>query len=273
MEPALEPPRLHVTRWGEAGPRVIMVHGSAQGSRTGGDAHFSTQHRLAERGWRLLLPDRPGHGRTPAPGRGDDAEADGALVAELIEDGDHLVGHSFGGAVALAAAVRRTSAVRSLTVIEPAMLALAIGNGEVRKLVARLVMANLFSLSAESRIQRGFKILNIPPDIRGSSDPEELKRMGEGLKRLKIPAKGTLETELATIKAAALPFMVVSGGWSPAFEATCDAVAAAGNGRRLVIRSPHHLPQLISDEFNQKLAAFMQEAESSPSALRPARSA
>jgi pimeloyl-ACP methyl ester carboxylesterase len=257
----LDDSKLHITRWGDAGPRVVMVHGSAQGSRTGGDAHFSNQAHLAERGWRVVLPDRPGHGRTPAPGRGDDAEADGALIAELLEDGDHLVGHSFGGAVALAAAARRPTAVCSLTVIEPAMLALAIGNGDVRKLVAGLVMANLFSLSPESRMRRAFKLLNIPPDIRGGSAPEEIKRMSEGLRRLKIPTKRTIEAELATIKAEAIPFLVITGGWSPAFEATGDAVAAAGNGQRVVIPSPHHLPQLVSDEFNQVLAAFMQEAD------------
>ena len=257
----MDAPKLHVTRWGETGPRVVMVHGSAQGSRTGGEAHFSRQKRLAESGWRVVLPDRPGHGLTPAPDRGDDAEADGALVAAMIEDGDHLVGHSFGGAVALAAAVRRLPAIRSLTVIEPAMLALAIGDPNVRKLVASLVMANLFSFSAESRIKRGFKLLNIPPDIRGSSDPEELKRMGQGLRRLKIPSQRTLETELATIRAAALPFLVVTGGWSSAFEATGDAVAAAGKGQRRVIPSPHHLPQLVSDTFNHELDAFMRSAD------------
>lgn len=31
---------IHVTRWGPAGPRVVMVHGSSQGSEVGGDGHF-----------------------------------------------------------------------------------------------------------------------------------------------------------------------------------------------------------------------------------------
>ena len=117
---------MFVTRWGQQGPRVVLVHGSAQGSSVGGDRHFNAQERLAERGWQLLVPDRPGHGRSPDPGRPDDAEADGALVADLLGDGAHLVGHSFGGCVALAAAAKRPEAVRSLTIIEPAMAALAV---------------------------------------------------------------------------------------------------------------------------------------------------
>jgi pimeloyl-ACP methyl ester carboxylesterase len=35
-------------------------------------------------------------------------------VAELLHDGAHLLGHSFGGLVAVAAAARRPDAVKSL---------------------------------------------------------------------------------------------------------------------------------------------------------------
>ncbi len=73
---------LHTTQWGDAGPLVVMVHGNAQGSEVGGDRHFSRQAALVG-GWRVVVPDRPGHGRSPSPGRPDDAEADGKLVAEL----------------------------------------------------------------------------------------------------------------------------------------------------------------------------------------------
>ena len=47
---------LHVTRWGQTGTKVILVHGSAQGSKTGGDTHFATQQKLADRGWQLVVP-------------------------------------------------------------------------------------------------------------------------------------------------------------------------------------------------------------------------
>jgi pimeloyl-ACP methyl ester carboxylesterase len=56
---------------------VILVHGGAQGSEVGGERNFSPQRALAEEGWQLIVPDRPGHGRSPDPGRPDDAEADG----------------------------------------------------------------------------------------------------------------------------------------------------------------------------------------------------
>ena len=71
----------------------------------------------------------------------------------------------------------------------------------------------------------------------------------------------TLQGQLETVKRAGIRLLVVSGGWSPAFEAVCDTVASIGGGRRLVIPSPHHFPQQVSDEFNLKLADFMQASD------------
>jgi pimeloyl-ACP methyl ester carboxylesterase len=257
----VEPGPMHVTRWGESGPRVVLVHGGAQGGPRAGEINFATQKSLAERGWQLVVPDRPGHGRSPDPGRPDDAELDGALVAGLLEDGAHLVGHSFGGAVALAAAVKRPDAVRSLTVIEPAMQALAASDPAVRRFLLGLIVARFFSLSAASRAKRAMKLIGIPAEMIGPLDPQQLARMGRALGRIRIPAKATLERQLAEIKRASVPLLVVTGGWSPAFEASSDVVAALGGGRRAVAKSPHHFPQVVSDEFNPILEAFMKESE------------
>lgn len=252
---------MFVTHWGQQGPRVVLVHGSAQGSKVGGALHFKAQERLAERGWQLLVPDRPGHGLSPDPGRPDDAVADGALVADLLGDGAHLVGHSFGACVALAAAAKRPEAVRSLTIIEPAMAAMAANKPVVLGFIFRIVSILLFSRSPESRIQRFVKLVNIPPDIRGGSDAEELHRMGIAIKQLKLPSKGDLLRQWEVVKNAGIPVWVVSGGWNPAFEAISDEAARVANGKRSVIRSEHHFPQQVSDQFNTELAAFMKESD------------
>jgi pimeloyl-ACP methyl ester carboxylesterase len=239
---------MHLTRWGRSGPAVVMVHGSAQGSQIGGDLHFSHQRQLGEHGWQVIVPDRPGHGRSLDPGRPDDAPADGALVADLIArtpDGSaHLVGHSFGGCVALAAAAQHPERVRSLTIIEPAMAALAADLPVVRGFIFQIVKVLFLSFSATARIQRFVKLVNIPPEIR-----------------MKLPNKKLLQQQLAAVKQAGIPVLVVSGGWSPAFEAISDRVAQVVGGRRRVIASPHHFPQQVSDEFNQTLAAFMTESD------------
>ena len=252
---------MYVTRWGQAGRRLVLVHGSAQGSRTGGDTHFTAQQRLAEQGWQILVPDRPGHGRSPDPGRPDDAQADGALVAELLGDGAHLAGHSFGGCVALAAAAMRPSAVHSLTVIEPAMPLLAMNKPPVLRFGLKMAMTLLLPMSDVARIRRFMKLVNIPPQLRGSDDVDELQRMGRAIAKLKLPSKKVLQQQLTEIKRAGIPLLAVSGSWSESFKAVTEVVAAQGNGRMLVIPSPHHFPQLVSDEFNQALLAFMDESD------------
>jgi pimeloyl-ACP methyl ester carboxylesterase len=252
---------IHVTRWGAAGPRVVLIHGGAQGTSASGEVNFLNQKVLAERGWQLIVPDRPGHGRSSDPGRPDDAEADGVWAADLLEDGAHLLGHSFGGCVALSAAARRPEAVKSLTLIEPAMFQFAPGHPAVRRQLFKMIWAMTFSFSHARLAKRMLKLLGIPPEVRGTADRAQLARFGRSFRRLRVPKKEVLSRELDVIKRAGIPLLVITGGWNPAFEASSDAVAAAAGGRRAVIQAGHHFPQIVSDELNQVFAAFMQERE------------
>ena len=255
----MDPASIHVAHWGDAGPRVVLVHGGAQGTPVGGERNFANQRVLAERGWRLIVPDRPGHGRSPDPGRPDDAEADGAWIADLLEDGAHLVGHSFGGCCALSAAARRPSAVRSLTLVEPAMHVLARSDPRVMRFLLKMGTTLVFSTSAAGRARRLMKLLGIPPELTGRDD-DELARLGRAVTRVRLPSKATLERELGAIAQVGIPLLVVTGGWSPAFEASSDRVAATGKGRRAVVRSEHHFPQWMADAFNPVLEDFLDEA-------------
>lgn len=251
---------IHLTRWGDSGPEVVLIHGSAQGSRVGGAEHFAGQQALSTLGWRLVVPDRPGHGRSPAPGRPDDAEADGAWVADLLGEGAHLVGHSFGGCVALAAAAERPDAVRSLTLIEPGMQKLAIDDPQVRRFVLKLVATILLSFSPERRAVRFAKLVGIPEGIRGGSSREELRAMGRGIARLKVPSADALRRELGVVREAGIPLLVVTGGWSPSFDAVGARVAEVGGGRHEIVAAPNHFPNLASG-FNRALVSFMRHAD------------
>ena len=193
-------PAIHLTewaRWGNFDVPVVMVHGSAQGSGLGGDRYFSAQSKLAMQGWRVIVPDRPGHGRSPSAAHPDDAEADGLWVANLLGSSSHLVGHSFGGCVALAAAASRPAVVRSLTLIEPAMHALGVSVPSVQEFLKSMMSVHAGSPSAAEVATRFMKVVNVPADLRGSSSPEELERMGEGIRRLKLPSPDALRAGLA----------------------------------------------------------------------------
>jgi len=67
---------------------------------------------------------------------GDYCVAGTALIAGLLKDGAHLVGHSYGAVIALYAAALRPDAVRSLTVSEPGCLRVAAGDSAVDAQIA-----------------------------------------------------------------------------------------------------------------------------------------
>ena len=96
---------LHVTTWGDGEP-VLFVHGSF----VRGGASWAAQRPLADR-YRLLFVDRRGYGDSP-PTSGEDFDRDADDIAELLGDGAHLVGHSYGAVASLIAAGRRPGAAR-----------------------------------------------------------------------------------------------------------------------------------------------------------------
>ena len=122
---------MHVETVG-SGPRVVLVHGSV-GS---GWSTWWAQRPLAER-FTLVVPDRPGSPPNP-PVEHVDFEEQAPLVAELLEDGAHLVGHSYGGVISLYAAALRPDSVRSLMLIEPPAFGVALDDPTVAGLVEEL---------------------------------------------------------------------------------------------------------------------------------------
>jgi len=255
-------PPIHITRWGSEGPVVVMIHGSAQGSHIGGDQHFAAQQKLASRGWQLVVPDRPGHGQSPAPGRPDDAVLDGRWAAGLLAEGAHLVGHSFGGAVALCAAGQRPGVVRSLTMIEPAIMSLAIADSQVQAFIVKQIELFTSGRPPHELMAEFCRMVGVPERFRGEpGDADEMARVGQALMQIRIPPDETLRECAATVVRAGIPVLIVTGGWNPAFEATAATAAALMNGRHQVIASPHHFPHLVNDQFNDLLNDFMKDAE------------
>jgi pimeloyl-ACP methyl ester carboxylesterase len=244
---------LEVERLGE-GPPVLFVHGDVVGPAS----TWRKQRPLAER-WHLIIPSRPGFGESPALER-NDFEVEAPLFAELLGEGAHLVGHSYGAVIALLAAAERPEAVRSLTVSEPGALRLAEGTPVVDEMIT----------NGERLFRRGAAIPN-EAFLRlfrfgaGSSHatpgqlPEELVRGVELLKSERPSWEADIPLE--RLAAADFPVLVLSGGHSAGFEAVCDALAGGLSAGRDVITGRGHTIPSTGPPYNQRLEAFLRTAE------------
>lgn len=88
--------------------------------------------RLSDR-FRLVAPDLYGHGRTPPwPGhRGMRVDDEVDLIEPIFRlagDRFHLIGHSWGGAIAMKAALRHLPQLLSVVLFEPALWSLLIAD-------------------------------------------------------------------------------------------------------------------------------------------------
>jgi pimeloyl-ACP methyl ester carboxylesterase len=107
--------RLHARTLGDAGPRVVFVHGLF-----GQGKNWTTVAKgLADR-HRVTLLDLPNHGHSPWTDRIDYGDMADLVAAELASYGEPvtLVGHSMGGKVAMTLALRRPELVRALVVVD-----------------------------------------------------------------------------------------------------------------------------------------------------------
>ena len=113
------------------GPLVVLVHASLAGARQWSDLTRDLQDRFRVRAINLF-----GYGGTPAWTSEKRAKLDdfAALVASAVpatERKVHLVGHSFGGAVAMhAAAHQLRGRVERLVLMEPSLFYLLEQNGQ-----------------------------------------------------------------------------------------------------------------------------------------------
>ncbi|GAA0679542.1 pimeloyl-ACP methyl ester carboxylesterase [Sphingomonas insulae] len=167
--------RLHYVDRG-SGPAIVMIHGLAGQLR---NFSYAMLEPLA-RDHRVLLVDRPGSGYSTAD---DDGEPNiveqAAIIARFIEtlglDRPLLVGHSLGGAVALALALDRPDLVRGLALIAPlsqpqddvpeAFKGLAAIPPTMRRLMARTLGTPMSRLTAERTLQAVFAPETPPADF------------------------------------------------------------------------------------------------------------
>jgi pimeloyl-ACP methyl ester carboxylesterase len=222
----------------------------------GGRESWRAQRPLTER-WTLLAPDRPGHGRSPdAP---QDFERDALLVGDqLLTERVHLVGHSYGGIVAMLGAAAKPSAVRSLTVIEPPATSVAAGNPLIDQWAAE--MGPIFADPGDDLpglLGRFFEMAGVDLPVPDPV-PEPMERGVRALIGARPPSEAQLPLE--ELSAAGFPSLVISGGYRERNEIVCDVIADELGAQRAVIPGAAHLVPNTGDPFNRLLEEFLSES-------------
>jgi pimeloyl-ACP methyl ester carboxylesterase len=232
------------------GPRVVFVHGS--GSSAGA---WDAQKELADR-FTLIIPVRSGYPPNP-PLERIDFERQAEELVPLLGDGAHVVGHSYGGVIAMLAAAAAPERVRSLVVSEPPLLQLAAAEPRAARLVEEL---NELFADAErtpyDHASRFVRIVGIEIDVPNPLSPEdEAVTRAAMLERLPWEA----EVPFSVLREAPFPKLVLSGAHDPAFEAVCDVLEEQlGAARRVLPGKGHGIPR--APAYNQALAAFLEAA-------------
>ena len=241
---------------GEGRP-VLFLHGWGLGHRT----YSRPLATLVERGCRVYAPSLPGFGgSSPLPqsrrslaGYAQWAEA--FIAAMDITEPAFVVGHSFGGGVAVALAHRRPGAVRYLVLIN------SVGAGQTTRAAGRAGYIGGRPLWSWV-IQFARELL--PPDqgvllLAGMWTDITANLMANPLGLLEIgrlAARADLMEELEGLRQSGVPILALRGhsdGVVPlsAFQAMCNAIGTEGRivkgNHSFLLADPHAFDEVMGN--------------------------
>jgi pimeloyl-ACP methyl ester carboxylesterase len=225
------------------GPTVVLVHG------TGGGRQLTWSDQLPlSTDYRLVLPDRRGYGASP-PARRVDFEVDAIDIAELLGEGAHLVGFSYGAIGSLLAAALRPDAVHSLAIIEAPAFAVARGETSVDDLISRLepVFAHAGDMTPQE-YDRAFDEANGFDYGGGTPSFDELARL-DAARKERRPWEARIP--LGLLRLQTFPKVMFRGDWSPAFSHVAAVIAESIGAELVTIPGGHGVQHRPG--FNQRI--------------------
>jgi pimeloyl-ACP methyl ester carboxylesterase len=249
-----------------SGAPVVLVHGSVSDYR-----EWSNQMAPLARRYRVIAYSRRYHWPNLPPAKDADASVErqtddlAAIIQAMGIAPAHIVGHSYGGAVALNLTLRHPELVRTLVLAEPAVsgvLADTPENDVVSKesQAIRAQMKDAFASGNEERIVRTYASHVAPGEFEKA--PSEVRQMLVA----NVPAFQLDFTSRRPpftcddARRVAVPVLILSGDRSPmGLQRIAEEAARCIKGARLV-RIPQATHWLQSDHaqaFNDAVLAFL----------------
>lgn len=263
--------RVHYRESG-AGQPVLLLHG---GGSSG--AQWRKVNRLLEHRYRLITVDHFGFGGTdpwkgPPEQRSHEAEAElvrAVLAHTCPGETAHLVGHSYGGGVALRLVADTPALWASLVLLEPMAMSVMKEAGEDTHYKDLVEIATGFIENAQAgRIEKAWRVFFDANNSPGAWDalPEETReKMRPQTESATSGYHANLghTTTLSECRAFTLPTTVFYGGeTSPRFRRMTEVIAGAIPGARLeAIPGAGHMSMLTHPEAVAELLGAHLDAQ------------
>jgi pimeloyl-ACP methyl ester carboxylesterase len=205
--------RIHYLDSGGTGPAIVMIHGLA-----GNMLNFSYVLERLTKDFRVVAIDRPGSGYSTRPARisatlGTQAQTVATLIRALGLKRPLLVGHSLGGALALAIALDHPDCAGGLALlspltrtqaeVSPVFRTLGIASPLLRRIVAMTLATPMRLLRRDSALKLVFG-----PD----AVPKDFAAKGGGLLGLRSQAFINTSRDFVAVMHDHLPAMIARYG-------------------------------------------------------------
>jgi len=247
-----------------------------------GAAAWPAQHRLAGR-YDALFLKRTGFDAV-APPVATDFGADADIVISALGAGGHLVAHAQGAVAAMMAAVERPDLVKSMVLVEPALLSLTAElpatlayREHLEALYAKRdnlrdteFAVEFHRLTASSASSAGPATGVLPGAASGGTATSAGLANTHGESARRRAARTRLQAppwEAPLHIVPGVPTLVITGGWEPLYEEIADYLVTTG--ARHVIARGGHRPQ-DGAEGAALIEQFLAEFSGQPGASGPA---
>ncbi|GGY07239.1 alpha/beta fold hydrolase [Massilia dura] len=248
-------------------PAVVLLH-SSMSSRS----QWAALMAAHEARYRFIALDLLGYGKAPFPDEAmrsnfslahEVAAVQAALASHLGEDEPfHLIGHSYGGAIALRLARTAPARIRSLAVFEPVAFHLLEAADPGRAEVSAVIAAIEAAATAEEATRSFIDYWNGPGAFDAMPAPVRERFTAQVAKvKLDFVALTGDPATLRDMAAIGIPALVLTGRAGPASTRAVATRLAAALPRAATARTPggHMAPITHAADVNRELVDFLQK--------------